>query len=110
MRRYLASEFNIVFPRSVKEHVASVDGLQYELNILSEKKADLERRLHMAAAERDSLASTLEEASDRILSLERHVREQEIRWQHSIKEYDLPQEKLSVEERLASMCWMMIYY
>lgn len=87
---------------SLQEHVASVDSLRDELNIVSDKNIGLERRLHMAAAERDSLASALEEASGRILGLERHAREQEIRWQHSIREYDLPQERLSIEERLAS--------
>lgn len=99
---YFGSKLTFFPISSLQEHVASIDSLRDELNILSDKNTELERRLHMAASERDSLASALEEASDRILGLERHAREQELRWQHSLREYDLPQEKLSIEERLAS--------
>lgn len=62
----------------------------------------------MAAAERDSMASTLEEASDRILLLERHAREQDHRYQQSIKEYSLPQEKITIEERLTGELFILI--
>ncbi|KAJ8981969.1 hypothetical protein NQ317_002143, partial [Molorchus minor] len=85
---------------NLQEHISSVDGLHDELELVNEKNKELERRLHLAAAERDSLASALEEASDRILLLERHARDQDMRYQQSIKEYSLPQEKLSIEERL----------
>ncbi|KAK9754001.1 hypothetical protein QE152_g1671 [Popillia japonica] len=44
---------------------------------------------------------TLEEATDRIAQLERHAREQDIRYQQSIKDYSLPHEKLSIEDRLS---------
>lgn len=84
--------------------MSSVDGLRDELELVTEKNKELERRLHVAAAERDSMASALEEASDRILLLERHAREQDIRYQQSVKEYSLPQEKLSIEERLSGKC------
>ncbi|KYB26959.1 bicaudal D-related protein homolog isoform X1 [Tribolium castaneum] len=85
---------------NLHEHMSSVDTLRDELDLVTEKNKELERRLHMAAAERDSLANALEEASDRILLLERHAREQDLRYQHSLKDYSLPQEKLSVEDRL----------
>lgn len=85
---------------SLQEHISSVDGLRDELVLVSEKKEELERRLQMAAAERDNLATALEEASDRILLLERHAREQDMRYQQSLKEYSLPQEKLSIEDKL----------
>lgn len=65
-----------------------------------EKKSELERRLQMAAIERDNMASVLEEATDKVLLLERHVREQEMRYNQSMKDYTLPQEKISIEERL----------
>lgn len=77
-----------------------MDGLRDELELVTEKNRELERRLQIAAMERDSMASTLEEASDRILLLERHSREQDLRYQQSIKEYSLPQEKITIEERL----------
>lgn len=85
---------------NLHEHMSSVDGLRDELLLVTEKKNELEKRLQMAAAERDNLATALEEASDRILLLERHAREQDIRYQQSLKEYTLPQEKLSIEDRL----------
>ncbi|KAJ3651796.1 hypothetical protein Zmor_017808 [Zophobas morio] len=85
---------------NLHEHMNSVEGLRDELDLVTEKNKELERRLHLAAAERDSLANALEEASDRILLLERHAREQDLRYQHSLKDYSLPQEKLSVEDRL----------
>ncbi|XP_049824450.1 bicaudal D-related protein homolog isoform X2 [Aethina tumida] len=88
---------------NLQEHMSSVDGLRDELEILAEKNKELERRLHMAAADRDGMANALEEASDRILLLERHAREQEMRYQQSVKDYSLPQEKLSIEERIAEM-------
>ncbi|XP_056636375.1 bicaudal D-related protein homolog isoform X2 [Diorhabda carinulata] len=88
---------------SLQEHMSSVTGLRDELELTVEKNQELERRLHMAAAERDSIALALEEASDRILMLERHAREQDIRYQQNLKEYSLPQEKFSIEDRLSEM-------
>ncbi|CAH1132695.1 unnamed protein product [Ceutorhynchus assimilis] len=85
---------------SLQQHLSSVDGLRDELELVADKNKELERRLRGAAQERDHLAMALEEASDRILLLERHAREQDIRYQQSVKEYSLPQEKLSIEERL----------
>lgn len=87
---------------SLQEHMSSVTGLRDELELTAEKNQELERRLHMAAAERDNIALALEEASDRILMLERHAREQDMRYQHNLKEYSLPQEKLSIEERFGA--------
>uniref|UniRef100_A0A1Y1NEV8 Bicaudal D-related protein homolog n=1 Tax=Photinus pyralis TaxID=7054 RepID=A0A1Y1NEV8_PHOPY len=86
---------------SLHEHINSADSLRDELELVSAKKGELERRLIMAANERDNLATALEEASDRILLLERHAREQDIRYQQSLKEYSLPQERLSIEERIS---------
>lgn len=86
---------------NLHEHINSADSLRDELELVSVKKNELERRLLMAASERDSLATALEEASDRILLLERHAREQDVRYQQSLKEYSLPQERLSIEERIS---------
>lgn len=86
---------------NLQEHMSSVDSLRDELDLVLEKKNELERRLQMAAMERDNMASALEEASDKILLLERHAREQDLRYQQSLKDYSLPQEKISIEERLS---------
>ncbi|XP_017774868.1 PREDICTED: bicaudal D-related protein homolog isoform X2 [Nicrophorus vespilloides] len=85
---------------NLQEHVSSVDGLRDELDLAKEKRNDLERRLQLTASERDNFACALEDASDRILLLERHAREQDLRYQQSIKDYTLPQEKYSIEERI----------
>lgn len=90
--------------KNMQEHINSINGLKDELEIVSDKKNDLEKRLHMFAAERENLAITLEEATDRIAQLERHAREQDIRYQQSIKDYSLPHEKISIEDRLSGKC------
>lgn len=51
--------------------------MKTELNLTTGKRQELERRLQHAQEEKESLTSSLEEASDRIHMLERHAREQE---------------------------------
>lgn len=58
-----------------------METLKDELQLVAEKKTELERRLQNSVRERDSLNAALEEASDRIHSLERHAREQETKLQ-----------------------------
>lgn len=58
-----------------------MESLKDELRTVGEKKIELEKRLQNSIRERDSLTAALEEASDRIHSLERHAREQETRLQ-----------------------------
>lgn len=45
---------------------------------MSEKKIELEKRIHSIQSDRDGLSVALEEATDRIMMLERQTREQEI--------------------------------
>lgn len=61
--------------------MSSLESLKDELQLVAEKKTELERRLQLSVRERDSLNAALEEASDRIHSLERHAREQETKLQ-----------------------------
>ncbi|CAH1163413.1 unnamed protein product [Phaedon cochleariae] len=84
-----------------QEHIRSTVGLRDELDMLTEKNKDIEIRLQMAEAERDSISVELEEASDRIRLMKMHAREQDARYQQSLKEYSLPQEKMSIEERVS---------
>lgn len=58
-----------------------METLKDELQLVAEKKSELECRLQQSVRERDSLNAALEEASDRIHSLERHAREQETKLQ-----------------------------
>lgn len=87
--------------KNAQDHAHGVDTLKDELELVTDKKNDLEKRLHIFAAERESLAIALEEATDRIAQLERHAREQDLRYQQSLKDYSLPHEKLSIEDRLS---------
>lgn len=45
---------------------------------MSEKKFELEKRIHSIQSDRDGLSTALDEATDRIMMLERQTREQEI--------------------------------
>ena len=89
--------------KSLQDHMNGVNTLKDELELITEKNLELEKRVHLIASERDNTVITLEEATDRILQLERHIKEQDIRYQQSIKDYSLPHEKLSIEERLGGM-------
>lgn len=68
----------------MQDHVSSLESLKDELRLISEKKIELEKRLQNSLRERDTLTAALEEASDRIHTLERHAREQETKLQVSI--------------------------
>ncbi|KAJ8886303.1 hypothetical protein PR048_012514 [Dryococelus australis] len=48
------------------------------IQMMSEKKADLERRLQALLKEREALNCALEEATDRIVVLEQHIHDQEL--------------------------------
>ena len=49
----------------------------FQITLLTERKAELERRMAALAEERDSSRSTLEEAHDRIMMLEKQKLEHE---------------------------------
>lgn len=49
-----------------------------QIQLMSEKKIELEKRIHSIQSDRDGLSVALEEATDRIMVLERQTREQEI--------------------------------
>lgn len=51
--------------------------IQFQVQILSDKKRDLENRLSQACEERDALSVALEETVERVRVLERHTREQD---------------------------------
>ena len=44
----------------------------FQINLLTERKSEIERRLLAVSEERDILASQLDDAQDRILMLERN--------------------------------------
>lgn len=72
----LREQFN-VRRSNLHDHVSQLEGLREEINLLSERKAELERRISALSDEREGLNISLEESSDKILLLEKQNREQE---------------------------------
>lgn len=60
-----------------QNHINGLESLKDELNIITKAKNELEKRFQMTVIEKDTIFASLEEALDRIHSLERHVRDQE---------------------------------
>lgn len=88
---------------SIQDHVNSLDSLKSELKMILEKKSELEHRLQISAAEKETLQTLLSEASDRIHTLERGNREQETKYKITIQTLDrLERENGTLSERLES--------
>ncbi|KAJ0172902.1 hypothetical protein K1T71_011078 [Dendrolimus kikuchii] len=62
---------------SLQDHVQSLESLKSELALVNDKKSDLERRLTGSLNDKENLVHQLEEANDRIVALERQLKEQE---------------------------------
>lgn len=89
---------------SVQDHVNSLESLKGELKMILDKKSDLEHRLQISAAEKETLQSLLSEASDRIHTLERSNREQETKYKITVQTLDrLERENGTLSERLESI-------
>ncbi|XP_052752093.1 bicaudal D-related protein homolog [Galleria mellonella] len=73
---------------SLQDHVHSLESLKAELALVSDKKADLERRLTTSLHDKENLMQQLEEANDRIVALERQLKEQEHLYQNTLKELE----------------------
>lgn len=63
--------------RISQNHINGLESLKDELNIITKAKNELERRLQTTVIEKETIFTSLEEALDRIHTLERHTREQE---------------------------------
>lgn len=88
---------------SLQEHVNSLESIKSELNLTTEKRMDLEKRLQYVQEEKESLTSALEEASDRIHMLERHAREQETKLETTLQALERSQRENNVlTERLGT--------
>lgn len=88
---------------SIQDHVNSLESLKSELKMILEKKSELEHRLQISAAEKETLQSLLAESSDRIHTLERSNREQETKYKITIQTLDrLERENGTLSERLES--------
>ncbi|XP_015042938.1 bicaudal D-related protein homolog isoform X1 [Drosophila pseudoobscura] len=88
---------------SLQDHVNSLESIKTELNLTTGKRQELERRLQHAQEEKESLTSSLEEASDRIHMLERHAREQETKLETTLQALERSQRENNVlSERLGA--------
>lgn len=72
-----------LFISFVQNHMNGLESLKDELNIITKAKNELEKRFQTTSIERETIFASLEEALDRIHTLERHVREQENKLQVS---------------------------
>ncbi|XP_076344563.1 bicaudal D-related protein homolog isoform X1 [Tachypleus tridentatus] len=59
------------------DHISQLEGLREEIDILTERKYDLERRIEHLDEERESLSMSLEESSDQIVMLDHKNKEHE---------------------------------
>ncbi|CAH0753538.1 unnamed protein product [Bemisia tabaci] len=73
---------------SLQDHQSSLEVLRDEIQMMSERKSELEKRLHTLQCDRDSISVALEEASERIMMLEKQTREQEIQLRVSHRELE----------------------
>ncbi|XP_061722309.1 bicaudal D-related protein homolog [Cydia pomonella] len=73
---------------SLQDHVHSLSSLKAELALVSDKKADLERRLTGSLQDKENLMQQLDEANDRIVALERQLKEQEHLYHNTLKELE----------------------
>ncbi|ALC44486.1 CG32137 [Drosophila busckii] len=88
---------------SLQEHVNSLESIKTELNLTTGKRQELERRLQHAQQEKETLTSSLDEASDRIHMLERHAREQETKLETTLQALERSQRENNVlSERLGA--------
>ncbi|XP_038053810.1 bicaudal D-related protein homolog [Patiria miniata] len=58
-----------------RENTHVTEDLQKEVQRLSAKRGELERRLHMATSDRDTLASSLKESNDRCMMLDKQSKD-----------------------------------
>lgn len=88
---------------SIQDHVNSLESLKSELKVILDKKGELEHRLQISSAEKETFQTLLSEASDRIHTLERSNREQETKYKITIQTLDrLERENGTLSERLES--------
>ena len=80
---------------TVQDHVTHLEILREEIDLVTHRKNELEKKVQNLLHERESLNSALEESNEKILYLERHARDQECQvlfikpflntlWQNSI--------------------------
>ena len=62
---------------TVQDHVTHLEILREEIDLVTHRKNELEKKVQNLLHERESLNSALDESNEKILYLERHARDQE---------------------------------
>ena len=62
---------------TVQDHVTHLEILREEIDLVTNRKNDLEKKVHQLIAERENLTTALDDSADKILMLEKHTREQD---------------------------------
>lgn len=89
---------------TMQDHVNHLETLKDEINLVTQRKQNLEQRISELVGERSILSGDLDETSERILSLERQNREQDnqLRNNHRIMT-ELESKNQNLSERLESL-------
>ena len=82
IEHYSHPDFNYftLFPKkraTVQDHVTHLEILREEMELVTRRKNDLEKKVEQLIFERDQLNAVLDESSDKILMLEKQTREQD---------------------------------
>lgn len=86
---------------SINDHMSHVEIMRDEINILTDKRLELERRVQALLEEREQLSGHVDESAERILLLERLSREQSGQLRQSQREVgELAATNTSLTDRL----------
>jgi len=89
---------------TVQDHVTHLEILREEIDLVTNRKNDLEKKVHQLITERESLSTALDESADKILMLEKHTREQDCQIRGSDREMsELRSNNQVLSERLESL-------
>jgi len=89
---------------TVQDHVTHLEILREEIDLVTNRKNDLEKKVHQLIAERENLSSALDESADKMLMLEKHTREQDCQIRGNDREMsELRSNNQVLSERLESL-------
>lgn len=89
---------------TVQDHVTHLEILREEIDLVTNRKNDLEKKVHQLIAERENLSSALDDSADKMLMLEKHTREQDCQIRGSDREMsELRSNNQVLSERLESL-------
>lgn len=98
--KYLKEQFNLR-KTNIHDHVNQLEMLREEINMMTEKKAELERRIENMVEERDGMNQAIDESSDRIVMLEKHNKDKEFQVRNQERDLEeLRQTNSQLQEKI----------